>query len=127
MAGKSKKTPYYPNTKLKQGDISFKEALSGAKQAAIDAPLALVKQILNIDAEGGRKTEQQFNEDVEARREQRANYRQTIEDDRIAENIRKRKATANKKKGGKVSISKKPRGVGCATRGYGKALTGRKK
>jgi hypothetical protein len=29
------------------------------------------------------------------------------------------------KKGGKVS--KKPRGVGCAQRGYGKALTGRKK
>ena len=33
-----------------------------------------------------------------------------------------------RKKGGKVSKGKgKPRGVGCATRGYGKALTGRKK
>jgi len=42
----------------------------------------------------------------------------------IAESYKK---TVNRKKGGSISKSKKPRGVGAATRGYGKALTGRKK
>jgi hypothetical protein len=47
----------------------------------------------------------------------------------IKQQLRMAGGVAPRKKGGKVSKgkSKKPRGVGCAQRGYGKALTGRKK
>jgi len=47
----------------------------------------------------------------------------------IKQQLRTAGGVAPRKKGGKISKgkSKKPRGVGCAQRGYGKALTGRKK
>jgi hypothetical protein len=47
----------------------------------------------------------------------------------IKQQLRTTGGVAPRKKGGKVSKgkSKKPRGVGAAQRGYGKALTGRKK
>ena len=47
----------------------------------------------------------------------------------IKQQLRTSGGVAPRKKGGKVSKgkSKKPRGVGAAQRGYGKALTGRKK
>ena len=49
----------------------------------------------------------------------------------IKQQLRTAGGVAPRKKGGKISKgkskSKKPRGVGAAQRGYGKALTGRKK
>jgi len=119
---------------LKNTDLPETEALARAKaQVKIDElkskyrgpykpgpgegpyignPSKLVALGKAIDAEKRRRTQ--------ATKEMREKFKSLKEREK---NI----PALKRKKGGSISKSKKPRGIGAAQRGYGKALTGRKK